>query len=89
MIGGVTAECDMTIFTHTHAHPHTHTHTHEHAHTRTHTHTCTRTHAHTHTGSHTDMKPPNYETCAVTTTRQETEDPAAAVTANQANPSYI
>ena len=48
---------------------------------------------HTHARTHTDNKPPIYEAVTTsvspTTMRPETEDPAAAVTANQANPSYI
>ena len=49
----------------------------------THARTHTRTHAHT--GVHTDIKPPIY----AAVTRPDIEDPAAAVTANQVNPSYV
>ena len=72
---------------HTHAHTHTHTHAHPQTCTHTHKHTHARAHAHTHTHTdlHTDVKPPIY----TAVTRPDTEDPTAAVTANQVNPSYV
>ena len=54
---------------------------HKPVHARTHAHT----HTHTHTHTQTFVKPPIY----AAVTRPDIEDKAAAVIANQVNPSYV
>ena len=82
------------IHIHMHKHTCTYTHTHIHMHnTYMHIHTYTQQLQGTHIGLHTDTKPQIYAAVllAVNTavTRPDIEDPAAAVTANQVNPSYV